>query len=325
MLGEDFFSNETLFADEDAYPDVYKACLDIIDKFNLVNYFQEYLNSKLDEKVHVALVEYRNRYCNKCRISHGVGDYALEFIEDKMDPYIKIPSKKGFKNRPINMYYYRKLYTEVHKDDTGSNIRVLNQLGIDYKVNRLSSQIQKMSDKVSTYLNLLTPKLFEKMKNSDINTEVFFTYDEYKRELNRLLSKSSIKNILQKYAEYKLVYEDRYFKIDENRDGEFGCFPDIDVSGDYRRFLSPAFFSVSRNDIALISFLEELREDWIPYYSHPYFLRYLRIFAVLDLCADYFFIQADDKNQAEAEEKAAIKRFHDKGKLIDFYSRFKVA
>lgn len=331
LLGADYFCGDELFAELDFLEDcpiaIFKVAEDIIAKYHLEDDFHTFFVSKLDEKVHIALTEYRNRYCNKCRISHGVGDYALEFIEDKMNPFIKIPSKKGFKNRPINMYYYRKLYTDVYKDSTGSNIRVLNQLGIDYKVNRLRDQIKKMSDKALANLRTIinSPALFEKMKQSDVNVNVFFSYGDLLDELSLLLSNNYSQNFLQKYAEYKLVYEDRYFKVDNDRVSEFGCFPDIDVFGDYRRFLSPSYFSVSRSDLRLDSFLESDTEDWMAYWSHPYFLRYSRIFAVLDLCADYFFIQADNQDQRKAEERAAIKRFHDKGKLVDFYSRFKVA
>ena len=285
---------------------------------------KHYMNF-VDKKVKLAINEYRNRYCNKCRISQGVGDYALDFVEDLLDPRIEVPSKKGMKARPISMYYYRKLYTEVIKDWTGSNIRVLTPLGIDYKVARLPKQLKKKEDTALAHFNQVynSRGLFNLMRNSDINTGVFFSYDEFLRDTNYLLNVNNINNIVKRYAEYKLVYEDRYFALDELDEVECDSFPTIAVERDYRRFLVPSIFSVSRSNHRLTRFLENDCQGMLPYYSHPYFLRYLRIFAVLDMCADYFFVQKDDKDQKEAEERAAVKRFHDKRKLDDFYANFR--
>lgn len=284
---------------------------------------KHYMNF-VDRKVQLAINEYRNRYCNKCRISQGVGDYALSHIEDMSNPLIPVPAKKGFKYRPISMYYYRKLFTTVWHDWTGSNIRVLNDAGIQYKVSRLPDQVKKMADKAAGNLDrvLNSPELFELMKESDVNTEVFFTYDEFLECTHYLLNENNLQNILTRYGHYKIIYEDRYFKIDESRFGEFGYFPNIDPVVDYERFLYPSFYTTTRSNLRLDTFLDSPCEDWIPYYSHPYFLRYLRLFAVLDLCADYFFVQKDDKDQEEAEERARIKRFHDQQKLKDFYAVF---
>jgi len=117
-----------------------------------------------------------------------------------------------------------------------------------------------------------------------------------------------------------LIYEDRYFKINPDRNSEFGYFPDINPHEDYRRFLAPSVYNVRRSDLRLDTFLESTPENWICYNSHPYFLRYMCIFDVLDMCSDYFFVQKDDKDQKEAEERAATKRFHDRLKLQNYYS-----
>lgn len=298
----------------------------LVNKYQDTLEWQKQYGIYVDKKVKEALNEYRNRYCNKCRISQGVGDYALSHIEDMSNPLIPVPAKKGFKYRPIstNYYYYRKLFTVVWKDWTGSNIRVLNDAGRQYKVSRFPDQVKKMVDKAACNLDcvLNSPELFEMMKESDVNTEVFFTYDEFLRDTNYLLDENNLQNILTRYAHYKIIYEDRYFKIDESRFGEFGYFPNIDPVVDYERFLYPSFYTTTRSNLRLDTFLDSPCEDWIPYYSHPYFLRYLRLFAVLDLCADYFFVQKDDKDQEEAEERARIKRFHDQQKLKDFYAFF---
>ena len=75
------------------------------------NEFREFRNQRLDELVTVGLAEFRNRYCNKPRISHGVGDYALE-ASLYARTLLRVPDKKeGFKYRPLSLYYYRKLFT----------------------------------------------------------------------------------------------------------------------------------------------------------------------------------------------------------------------
>ena len=284
-------------------------------------------NSFLDEKVHQSLNEYRNRYCNKCRISQGVGDYALDHIDDKMNPIIQVPSKKGFKNRPISMYYYRKLYTDVVKDAKGQNMRILNQLGIDYKVSKLSSQLKSKEDLVKSYIGLMTDRtigrtLFETMRSSDINTEVYFHYDEWISDFHKYYEED-IQNIIRRYAEYKLVYEDRFFKVKSLGDNSSVVFPDIDLFNDYRTFIRPSYCDGYYDPFGVISFIESNSEDYMAYYTHPYFLRYTRIFAVFDMFSDYFFIKGDDKNQKQAEEIAGIKRFHDGFRLREFYSGFR--
>ena len=297
----------------------------IIHQEKLWDKYYAYCRSKVEEFAHEDLVEWRNRYSNKCRISHGVGDYALTKIEDKLNPYISVPSKRGFKRRPISMYYYRKLYCKVVKDKKGSNIYVLTQDGIDYKASRLQQQIKKMVSKTDANLNILlgNEELFNKMRESDVNTDVFLTYPKFLRNWNYLLNENNKEEILQHYAEYKLVYEDRFFSFDLDGGYQFIDFPVIDLDRDYRRFLVPSIYSVSRSDLRLDTFIKGDYKNYLPYSQHPYFLRYIGVFRVFDLIADYLFVQGDNKNQAEAEERAATKRFHSREKLKEFYSVFK--
>ena len=297
----------------------------ICSKYHLWKEFYDFLREFVEPKIKEGLNEWRNRYCNKCRISQGVGDYALEHIEDKLNPTIKIPSKKGFKKRPIGMYLYRKLYTDVYKDARGNNVRVLNDLGMQYKLAKLNTRLSKMSKEASSNIQILIndKALFEKMRDSDVNTDVFFTYEEFLKRFYLLLKDDNLENICNRYAEYKLVYEDRFFSYDIDRNLDVVVFPNIDVTGDYKRFLVPSFFSVSRNDLMLDMFLENTPENYLPYSEHPYFLRYISIFRVFDLCSDYWFIQKDNKSQKEAEERAALRRFHSQSSLKLFYSQFK--
>lgn len=288
--------------------------------------YYKFVRDKVDEKVHLALNEYRNRYCNKCRISHGVGDYALEHIGDDLNPTFQVPSKKGFKNRPISMYYYRKLYTKVIIDKVGSPIRVLNDLGIQYKLSKLDEQIKKKAEQARNNLGIILGdrNLFEKMRESDINTEVRYHFDNFLKRWTYLLEENNndLENILQRYGEYKTVYEDRFFPFECDGHGVGSGFPDINITEDYARFLVPSIYSVRRSDLRLSALLESDTPNYMPYKEHPYFLRYIGIFNVFDMCADYFFVQGDDKAQREAEDIAATKRFHDREKVKEFYEKF---
>ena len=328
LLGQDAFDYaqgiikdpvETM-ADESYMPYV----VQIIKNEGLWSKYSDFVESKIAPRVQEGLNEWRNRYSNKCRISHGVGDYALEHIPDKLNPSIQVPSKRGFKNRPICMYYYRKLYCDVVKDSNGQNLYVLNQDGIDYKVANLPKRLTKLVNKCSSYFHLLqdNPQLYDEMRESDINTDVFWTFKEFTRKMKFILKNDNLANILTRYAEYKLVYEDRFFSYQVDGVDRSVLFPPISIIDDYKRFLVPSFYTVPRNDLRLTCFLEDIPENYLAYSEHPYFCRYIGLFGVLDMCADYFFIQKDDKSQKDAEDIAATKRFHNQQRLKDFYKVF---
>lgn len=329
LLGQDIFGyKDGLFIRivEDMEDEAYMPyVVDIINREHLWQKYFDFVTGYIEPFVKEGLNEWRNRYCNKCRISQGVGDYALEHIQDKLNPSIQVPSKKGFKNRPISMYYYRKLYCDVVKDSQGQNLYVLNDLGINYKLEHLPKQMSKLIDKSKSYLPTLLDDdtLYYKMYNSDVNTDVTYSHSEFVRDYKKCLEVTTLENILKRYAEYKLVYQDRFFSFEYNGDSHDVAFPAIDVTGDYKRFLIPSFYSVSRNDLRLASFLENPPENYLSYSQHPYFLCYIGLFNLLDLCADYFFIQNDDKFQSEAESIATTKRFFNEQKLKQFYSLFK--
>lgn len=287
--------------------------------------FNDFVDERLKVKVDEGLTEWRNRFCNKCRISHGVGDYALKFV-DKLNPSVSVPSKTGFKNRPIGLYYYRKLYYDVvrpikkckvnEKPCSYSPVRILNEDGINFKVHQLSRSVDSLVNKVSSQFKLLLDdeKLFELMKASDVNTEVTCSYD-YLLKYGNSISQS----VFYCYAYYKLVYENRFFKVPVSGTVGVCDFPDIKPIDDYRRFLVSSYRYVDRNELMLDSFLDSNCKGYLSYISHPYFLRYHCLFSVFDLCSDYFFIQNDNEAQRKAEEIANTKRFHNQRKLKEYY------
>lgn len=297
----------------------------ILENEGLENRFLEYFDSRLEPFVQQAVNEWRNRFSNKCRISQGVGEYALEHIQDKLNPRIQVPdSDDGFKNRVPCMYYYRKLFCDVVKDSNGVNLYVLNALGREYKALRLPVRIKKLVSECSGYLAVIDGFLYDRMYESDVNTDVTFSYSDFRHALHFLLEDFDINTILTRYAEYKYVYQDRFFQIqDSGSDGKCS-FPPIDVTADYKRFLVPSFYSVPRNDLMLSAFLESPPSNYLPYSEHSYFHRFIGIFNVLDLCSDYFFIQKDNRSQDIAERLQAIKRFHNKRLLKEYYQSLNI-
>ena len=315
------------------------ASFDFIKKYELWNEFREFRNQRLDEIVAVGLAEFRNRFCNKPRISHGVGDYALEELRSMDEPLLRVPDKKeGFKYRPLSLYYYRKLFTEVlspiepgckvgEKPKRLPPIRILNDAGVNYRLKRLSKNIDRLTEKAISYARLLCDDsvLFDRMRQSNVNTDVFLTFPNVQKLLKPLLygqNGSLERSAFHSYAVYKLVYENRYFSTGGDSCLLARSFRTLDFRSDYVRFLTPSYYSVSRDDLRLRSFIEDGCVGYLPYSEHPYFLRYGSLFALLDLCADYLAIQADDSQEAAAKERARIKRYHDSRRLKEFYSAF---
>lgn len=303
----------------DMEPTIHIMCMDAIEELNLQPRFHQFVEQKVEEQVHLKITEYRNRYCNKCRISQGVGDYALEFIDNELEPRIQVPDKKGWKRRPIGMYYYRKLFTEIVQDEYGNKVRILNEKGQDYNVHKVCKRIVKLANMTSSNIKSLTPELYDKMIKSDVNTDVNFSYT-YERFINDLNNKDE--KIYEDYAIYKMVYEHRFCSLKSAGNSDEFVFPAIDYVADYRRFIRPAVLDVHYSPNGVSAFLNDIPEGYTSYSQHPYFLCNLRVFCVFDLLADYLFCESDDVAQRKAEELAAIKRFHDKLKLNDFYSNF---
>lgn len=333
-----------VFADElgfelcDSQPEFQGDLYKLVKKLDLYEDYCSFVRKHVQEKVDEVLNFYRNRYCNKCRISQGIGKYALSHIDDLKNPSVQVPCKKGFKNRPLPLYLYRKLYTDVVKVDecvvtprgtrkvrTHSSVRVLNDLGIDLKLSMLPKYISKVAEQARNNLSHLLgdSALYESMRQSDVNSNVTMSYDSFTTRLVELQSEYSLDEILKRYAEFKVVYQDRFFPFQDSGSGPGPCLPVLDLENDYKRFLTSSIVTVSRSDLRLSSFVESDMAGYIPYLAHPYFLRLYSLFAVFDLCADYLFVQTDNKEQDEANRIAEIKRFHNKRKLVEFYSQFK--
>lgn len=296
----------------------------IVKSLHCWSVYTDFRRVYMEDLVRQDVNTWRNFYTNKVRCSQGIGSYALKFI-DPMNPTVQVASKKGFKNRPLPMYYYRKLYMKVVKDPKGQNLYILNDLGKEYKLYRLSKQIDKLKDKASNYAQLcLNKDFYEKVRKSDCNTTNFMSFSGFLKKWNYLLNDNEItlEKVFERYAEYKLVYENRFFQYQYNGSSNIGDMPALCLVADYARFLVPSYYTADYNSGCLYKFIENPTEGWLPYSQHPYFLRYIGFFAVLDSVADYLFVQTDDKNQKDAEERANTRRFHKQRELKEYYRSF---
>lgn len=314
--------SEWFFDENQFINDVKRVCY----KCRLWKEYNEFMDDFIEKKINEAINEWRNRYCNKCRISQGVGLYALNFIEDLNNPLIEMPCKKGIKAKPICLYYYRKLYTKVFKPSeenffgktiTYDPMRIITEEGIDYKVNNLKKRINKKSNQAWNYFDLVLndKNLFETMKESNVNTDVWYSHEHLRHRYIELINENNQEEFYEKYAIFKLVYEDRFFKVNCYGSNDDSNFPVINYINDYRKFLLPSVYSISRSDLRLSAFLQSDNEGYLSYSEHPYFLRYIGLFRVIDLCTDYFFIENDNKREKESNEREAIRKFHIKKNL----------
>ena len=300
-----------LLVSDTGHSDFIVACQEFINSNCLQCKYAEFVSSKISEFVKRDINTYRNRYTNKCRISNGVGLYALDCLEDFENPKVKVPSKTGFKFRPLCLYYYRKLFCASFKDKKGSVLYTLNSVGIDYRVNHLPEYIDSYANCSQRYFSLLlsNPLAFSAFYRSEFNTCLFDNHSEFVRKFNLLVANGiSLRDLCRSYSEYKIVYEDRFFKVD--REGDSCSFPRLCLAEDYRRFLLPSALHVNRVDSAVSHFLEWHDEDWLPYSSHPSFYPYLEFYSLLDACSDYFFVQKDDEEERSYSNRESVRRFH---------------
>ena len=288
-----------------------------LENLKLKDKFFEHCNKCINALVDFDINVYRNRYCNKCRISQGVGDYALQFITDELNPTINVYTKSGCKTRPINLYYYRKLFTDVIYDN-GIPLRVLNHKGIEYKCNRIKSQVKRLSDETFANVKSLDRCLYDKILASDVNEDVRMSYDSFMAEIRRY-SDVQLKDICNRYAEFKLVYEDRFTTFLYDRSIRVVEFPNVDLLVDYRRFLRPSIFAPEFNPCSADYLKRVDSEGLLSYMAHPYFREFRCLFDVFSLISDYLFVKTDDKKENDAEKIKAVAEFH---KLMQVKSYF---
>lgn len=266
--------------------------------------YSHFCDEKIEEMVHEKICEFRNRYSNKCRISNGVGDLALQYFDK--DDTIKVPTAKGVDVRNISLYYYRKKYTEIINKD-GKLYRILNKEGIEMKIRNLPSTIEKIITKTNPILHLMVEneRIYKTFAESKFNRSAPLEHKQFLSYFNTL---NSYENILQRYAVYKTVYAFRFFHVPTMRRRNSRNI--LNIENDYRRFLASPIGWMAPNDNGASEFLHNNGENWMAYSSHPYFYKYSRIFDCINDFSNYLFIQNDDKNEEEARKRDTVRRYH---------------
>lgn len=326
MLNEDGYNNydSHLFWEQDFGTEVLPTLIwDYLLKHDVeFSEYQDFVSDYIESQVHDKLCEYRNRYCNKCRISQGVGDAGLLHITDGSVPRIPINlGNEFYKERPLSLYYYRKLYTDVVKNENGNNKYVLNAEGIAYKIRRLGDDVKKLSEDTMSIFKCVTEdrSLYDSVMSSDVNVQFKLPYELLDGVLHRALDfvHGDESQLYQRYAIYKLVYKDRFFKIDV----ESGEVPPIDLSTDYERFLSPSEGDTRYFHLGSVGFLKNKPDEFDPYIFHPFFCGLDSFFTLCDIISDYFFVIEDDEKEKIAEAVRLAKRSHVLLDLEDFLKR----
>ena len=319
-LVPDLCKSYTLF--EDWLPSWIADCTKgIIARCGLHQDYIDFVKAKTDEYVHNCLSEFRNRYSNKVRISQEVGSNAIDDV-DVLNPVLKVPSGDGYKSRNLGLYLFRKLYSEIYTDSRGHCVRVLNSLGIQYKLHTLDKQISNMKVKAKCFVDLVLndEELYNKVYCSDLNTDVTMSYDVFRKRYYSLVERFTLNEILNRYALYKLIYEERFIKNDFEGFRRFGVDSFPDFRTDYELFLGSSVGFVRRSSDRLTRFLSLDDKDYTSYSLLPYFNRFIVLFDLFDLCSDYFFVSADDKAQSEAEEARKTRILHKRNELKDLFN-----
>ncbi|QCS36052.1 replication initiator protein [Capybara microvirus Cap1_SP_107] len=256
--------------------------------------------SELEKEIRSRLTDFRNRYSAKVRISNGVGNYAFihpSFREDTFS--VSMPHKNGFKRKKLGLYYFRKYFTDIVYDKNKSPRRVLNQRGIEYRIDHLGEGLEKKAK--TTYkcvqFYLKNSEYRDKyMKSPHRTVEPKYTV----KELERLLSIDNndiINSMYYDYAMYKNIYEHHYY---------YEYTRELDPMEDYRRFLTSTFGVDGLTTVDKTA----LPSGYYSYSRHPFFNECTDLFSLLDDLVSFYFVELSEKTQKDYEERKRTKNMY---------------
>lgn len=209
----------------------------------------------------------RNIYMPKVRISQGVGLSALDSLNSDGDT-INIVRKGIIEAVRIPMYLYRKLYYDVVKDAKGNRKYVLNEKGIEHRMERFDFMF----------------------KNEVSNIKSILEYSGMSADFSD--------DVIVRYVYYDKIYRDRICP-DLNRE--------IDPISDYYAFSFSEFYSTCYKDDEAVSAFFSCRSFFL-YCDHPFFKDFTILFSKLDIILDKYYIcankaQWEDYNAIERTRK----------------------
>lgn len=247
------------------------SCWDTAYKFH--KYFVHYLFDRLYKKDF-------NRYTPKVHCSHGLGDYALNFIDFSNYTIPCLDSKGVVKSYPIPLFYQRKLFYDKipHKDYI---IYQLNPDGVKFKKSITLNLIPKLTDK---FISLLPLYKNSPYYNSDIcNVDV------------------------HRYTLYTLIYSQRIIPY-SNFNIDINPLSDLDL------FLEP-----TNNYITPNTFNKYIYNHLPTYEAHPYFSPFLTFFNTFSDFLDAYEKEQSDLNFANYYDKKKVANFHNSNRMSAIY------
>ncbi|QCS35916.1 hypothetical protein [Capybara microvirus Cap1_SP_45] len=226
----------------------------------------------------VIFADIKNRYLPKVFMSKGYGDYALNFVNEDF----KLPIPQSNPNAKVQgtifidlpLYLYRKLFTDVHKDEKGNVIYVLNDTGKHYKNTRLLKDIDKTCNDVACLIS-----------------------DNFDMPLDQLSSLS------YDYSLYKHIYEHHTFDIFQPHE--------LDPLGDYTRFLVSGFETESFEEFYFVK-KRKLLQSRLTYEFHPYFAPLIPYFRIIDNFVDNLNSENDKALYDNYLEIIRLRKVHNK-------------
>ncbi|QCS36426.1 replication initiator protein [Capybara microvirus Cap3_SP_367] len=256
----------------------------------LYDEFRSYCILECQDKIRERVNEFRRRYCGKVRHSNDFGLSGLSTIKDDMNPRVLFPSKKGYKYRPLPLYYYRKKYCVVDyymQGDKKIPYYRLNDLGVKYTNFKLDSLID--SKKITTEKAL---SFVDKLGSGYFYSEQFKSLGMPENKVKYLIGdlNSSIKD---NYSVYSVVYKNRSLSGLEDIDRP------LDMYNDWCYFNTPVIKEDNSNTYTAYAFLKSFtRYDFtddglvhtnsLTYRYHKDFECFLEYFDLLDSIIDYY-------------------------------------
>lgn len=271
-----------------------------------------YIEIKAHEYAKKQLLLFRNRFSSKVRYSHGLGWHLgkQDIEKNLLDPKLYCDSATvPNKERPVSLYYKRKIYYTLEKDVNGNNLYILNALGRKMMLNKFNLNFDKSVNKIKDTINFfkLNPVCISNLVNKYNSLGEVVPDVLYIRNLiNSLNCNVEYKgSIFERYYLYKRIYENRFTS-------NLNCV--ISPSDDLFRYLHPCFYySQYSDELVNVQKVFNKIKDYERYYSfslHPYFSSYIDIFNIFDLLVDYKNYISDKKDKELFDKNQKVIQFH---------------
>ncbi|QCS35909.1 replication initiator protein [Capybara microvirus Cap1_SP_22] len=240
----------------------------------------------------------KKTFLPKVFMSKGFGSSASKYITD--DFKMPILTHKGTIYVTLPYYIYRKTFYDVKKNANGNVIYVLNNVGTEYRKNRLSKDIRDLYSKCISILHNS-----DTLSNNDSEEDIYANKIRHLHHSLKSHVSAPFLDPMHAYASYKYIYQYRCFEGLE--------FP-LDLNDDFALKLLPGYYYGEFSNSPILTYKELTKSNWHPFSEHSSFVPLIPLFNVLDKYFDLVGIQLDD---------ARYKRYLRKKMLFNFFSKYK--